>query len=562
MKGRKGSVGTLNSKDSKTRTTSSGFRAAAKLAVGLAKGRARAASTAAANDITPPPPPTPVAAPTRSKIVAINVAMNARAPFLAWLRTRGWRQLKPLPGVLKLQSLCATHGAQAMALGAPMATPNAPLAYDVVLASARFVSRKSAFGVLSKSLDAVCVVAIVCMNAPDVEKVVAAFTGVAELAAPGGGWPRGAPKLPHATPCRYVAIYDAADVALARECRDQIEALEGELPPLEHILVDSSARAAQIASCEEPLVRALLSASTKTKQQKMVGDLCSAPPPLVAADEISLAAVLHHEPLRAIFREQLESEFSPESIEFWEAVQPFREGCRAAPPEGLGRWLGKAKGIAAKFVGDDTPKPINIPYKMVVAVRERMDTLTVAEASDAGLLDSDHVELLATTFDAAEVELLKLMERDAFARFKRVTLFEGVQREYLSAIAVSAATATEVEGGSSDRGCGSTTLELLARGPKVRRKAAAAAAAEAEAEAAADEEEEGSVVAPVAVSDDDDTTMYLFLDGVNEVQGPFSVTVLADWHGAEMLLDHTLVARYGDSSWEPLGEMLAARSRA
>jgi hypothetical protein len=227
MKGRKGSVGTLNSKDSKTRTTSSGFRAAAKLAVGLAKGRARAASTAAANDITPPPPPTPVAAPTRSKIVAINVAMNARAPFLAWLRTRGWRQLKPLPGVLKLQSLCATHGAQAMALGAPMATPNAPLAYDVVLASARFVSRKSAFGVLSKSLDAVCVVAIVCMNAPDVEKVVAAFTGVAELAAPGGGWPRGAPKLPHATPCRYVAIYDAADVALARECRDQIEALEG-----------------------------------------------------------------------------------------------------------------------------------------------------------------------------------------------------------------------------------------------------------------------------------------------------------------------------------------------
>ena len=149
MKGRKGSVGTLNSKDSKTRTTSSGFRAAAKLAVGSAKGRARAASTAAANDITPPPPPTPVAAPTRSKIVAINVAMNARAPFLAWLRTRGWRQLKPLPGVLKLQSLCATHGAQAMALGAPMATPNAPLAYDVVLASARFVSRKSAFGVLS-----------------------------------------------------------------------------------------------------------------------------------------------------------------------------------------------------------------------------------------------------------------------------------------------------------------------------------------------------------------------------------------------------------------------------
>lgn len=55
-----------------------------------------------------------------------------------------------------------------------------------------------------------------------------------------------------------------------------------------------------------------------------------------------------------------------------------------------------------------------------------------AEADAAGALDG---ERLATTFNDAETEVLKLMGRDAFSRFKRTALFEAVQRNYFDALA-------------------------------------------------------------------------------------------------------------------------------
>ena len=55
-----------------------------------------------------------------------------------------------------------------------------------------------------------------------------------------------------------------------------------------------------------------------------------------------------------------------------------------------------------------------------------------AEADAAEALDG---ERLATTFNDAETEVLKLMGRDAFSRFKRTALFEAVQRNYFDALA-------------------------------------------------------------------------------------------------------------------------------
>ena len=372
----------------------------------------------------------------RHKIIAINVKADSRVPFLDWLRSRGWIKLVTTDEVARLQSLGATNGAEAITLGLALSRAEGrargntahTIAFDVVLASARLVGKKSAFGALSKSLENVAAVVVICMNAPTADAVIATFELVAEQrAATAGHWPRSAPTRLHAKPCRFVAVYDAADVALAEECRARIAALElsGGALSVEHILVDRAAPRAALGSLDEPLVKILVAASKKTKQELVTMGGVAAPPMLAAREEIAFAQVLRFPSLRAVFRAQLASEFSPEGLEFWEAVQPFRAGCRGVsvagfnPPDNeaggsgagggageggapnLSKWYARAQEIVATFVGDGSEKAINIPSKTVVAVTARMSEHAVLVASTADALRAAGAGAVPAEADAA-----------------------------------------------------------------------------------------------------------------------------------------------------------------
>jgi hypothetical protein len=211
---------------------------------------------------------------------------------------------------------------------------------------------------------------------------------------------------------------------------------------------------------------------------------------------------------------------------------------------------------------------------------------------------------LATTFDEAEAEVLKLMGRDAFARFKRTALFEAVQRTYFDALASctseeealvagagsgvgavprtssgsSSGSASPSDFGTRCRSWSSTVLGGRAGAGRAEweiAEATAEAKAAVEGGAGAGEGGGGSDRArprsllsprsatpprPPILEEGGGGTEYLFLDGENAIQGPFPVATLAEWHAASMLLDHTFVAKYGDDTWIPLSELLAARA--
>ena len=105
----------------------------------------------------------------------------------------------------------------------------------------------------------------------------------------------------------------------------------------------------------------------------------------------------------AMLQEFAETELSTENMEFVDAVDAW------AALEDVQRGTAAAGGILAQYVGDAAVTPVNLPSKAVEALKAKHDE---ALANGVETLESSF-------FDESKAEILKVIEKDTFARFNK-----------------------------------------------------------------------------------------------------------------------------------------------
>lgn len=98
----------------------------------------------------------------------------------------------------------------------------------------------------------------------------------------------------------------------------------------------------------------------------------------------------------------MEKEFSKENLTFWLAVREYRTSSQSGSER-----TAAAKKIIEHYVKHDAEEEVNLPHTIKEAV------MTSFQASAEGSKPPE-----ASLFNDAEEEIFKLMERDAYARFK------------------------------------------------------------------------------------------------------------------------------------------------
>lgn len=137
--------------------------------------------------------------------------------------------------------------------------------------------------------------------------------------------------------------------------------------------------------------------------------------PMVAAEaniawfgeRCDLASVLRHTVLTQRFQAFLQAEHSDENFAFCMDVEKFR----AAAGDDRNAL---AQHIREQFIQSDSPKEVNLPAVIRDGIVERLSKLAPSE-------------VVPTTFyDAAWDEIMRLMTKDSFPRFKKSPLFQSV----------------------------------------------------------------------------------------------------------------------------------------
>lgn len=124
----------------------------------------------------------------------------------------------------------------------------------------------------------------------------------------------------------------------------------------------------------------------------------------LAQYDAELKDFIHHPIGIEYFTKHLEHEISLENLNFWLAVQAYRD----LPEEELEQ---EAIRIVNHFIvpGSETPEEINISGPIKVKLQKRI------------LEDGD---IQHDIFDDAQTKVMKMMERDSFKRFKETPLFQ------------------------------------------------------------------------------------------------------------------------------------------
>lgn len=137
--------------------------------------------------------------------------------------------------------------------------------------------------------------------------------------------------------------------------------------------------------------------------------------PLVAAEaniawfgeRCDLASVLRHTVLTKRYQAFLEAEHSEENFAFCMAVEKFRGA--------VGEERNKlAQHIREQYIQSDAPREVNLPAVIHDSIIDRLQKLTPPEI------------LPSTFYDHAWDEIMRLMTKDSFPRFKKTPLFQSV----------------------------------------------------------------------------------------------------------------------------------------
>ncbi|GLE00226.1 hypothetical protein PINS_up008953 [Pythium insidiosum] len=124
-------------------------------------------------------------------------------------------------------------------------------------------------------------------------------------------------------------------------------------------------------------------------------------------ERCDLGAILRHAALTQRFQTFLEAEHSDENFTFCLDVQTFRGAVRGERYE-------LATYIMQRYIVPGSPKEVNLPATI-------RDTLIAALKA---LTPTDEVP--TTFYDTANDEIMRLMTKDSFPRFKKSPLFQGV----------------------------------------------------------------------------------------------------------------------------------------
>lgn len=107
--------------------------------------------------------------------------------------------------------------------------------------------------------------------------------------------------------------------------------------------------------------------------------------------------------------QHLETEYSTENLDFWVEAGHFAE----RDPEDLDAFYAEANRIYRQYIAECAPRQVNIPASM----RKEIDQMRqVGQASP-------------TLYAEAREEVLNMMNRDSFNRFKNGPLFERLLQE-------------------------------------------------------------------------------------------------------------------------------------
>jgi len=118
-----------------------------------------------------------------------------------------------------------------------------------------------------------------------------------------------------------------------------------------------------------------------------------------------------------VFREFLKTEYAAENVEFWTRVEEYRKECinfltsdGTLSGSGHATLLAAAQSIASEYIGEQAASQVNISSATLKLTQDRLAQLPES--------------LSLNLFDEAASEILKMMQADSFARFKRHELFE------------------------------------------------------------------------------------------------------------------------------------------
>ncbi|KAJ0409431.1 hypothetical protein P43SY_002321 [Pythium insidiosum] len=124
-------------------------------------------------------------------------------------------------------------------------------------------------------------------------------------------------------------------------------------------------------------------------------------------ERCDLAAILRHAALTQRFQTFLEAEHSDENFTFCLDVQTFRSAAR-------GERFELATYIMQRYIVPGSPKEVNLPATI-------RDSLILSLKT---FIPTDEVP--TTFYDSANDEIMRLMTKDSFPRFKKSPLFQGV----------------------------------------------------------------------------------------------------------------------------------------
>lgn len=123
------------------------------------------------------------------------------------------------------------------------------------------------------------------------------------------------------------------------------------------------------------------------------------------AYHLSLDDVIDDDHALVYFEKYLLSEFSIESLNFYEDVNLYR---RLWKPENTSKNVSMAKHLLKMFIIQGSPLQVNIPDRMRSVVEKQLKTTVATE----------------DVFLKSQIETLRLMDRDGWARYRKSDLFQ------------------------------------------------------------------------------------------------------------------------------------------
>eukprot|EP01006_Ploeotia_vitrea_P040349 TRINITY_DN66422_c1_g1_i1.p1 TRINITY_DN66422_c1_g1~~TRINITY_DN66422_c1_g1_i1.p1 ORF type:complete len:596 (+),score=305.89 TRINITY_DN66422_c1_g1_i1:106-1893(+) len=135
--------------------------------------------------------------------------------------------------------------------------------------------------------------------------------------------------------------------------------------------------------------------------------------------DVPFETVLHHRLGIRFLTKHLQNEYSEENILFWKDVQKFK--AIGTDPRLRAARVRAAKNIVANYVSNSAPNQVNISSEQ----QERIVAHLKGVEIDGDELHDAPIDI----FDEGEQEIVKLMAKDSFKRFKATNLFkEFLQR--------------------------------------------------------------------------------------------------------------------------------------